>query len=1465
MKGKRLLCGFLSAALLLGSLAWPAPAAQAAQPDLENGLTGYYSFDDGTLVNSRGENQEASAITKGLGGYDGNVTYEENGKSGKAVRLVDYGLQLNQKDLGDEFTVSMWLKPNSELVENQNVLFLGYHDPENWFSVAGNAAPNATSAECKVWANGGEYKWKTFDTVTMASGNWHCLTLPGTSSTLTAYLNGEQVASGNTNHPLTGMNQDIYVGVTNWDKAFPGLVDEVRVYNRTLTEGELYQLYDNRAPEQILEEKGITVTKSLTMPVKRSESIEVQMPAVVREYGASVSFESSAPDVASVDRDGKVTAHKDGTAKITVTVTLNGVTKTAETAVTVAGTVEDSLTAHFEFEGNLDNGKGGQGAQAFVKGLTAGGNIAYADTGHTGKALSLNNYGLKLNQVNLGSEYTVSFWLKPNRDQAGNQCVLFLNRGGSGNNDQHWMALSGDAGSTYKIWAKGGSFQSHTTLFSPRITAQEWHQVTLTGTAGTVTAYVDGVKLGTSASNDPLSAAASDIYLGVNYWDAEFDGLMDDVKVYGLALNEEEIQSQAETEFNTLLGKKLQAEITLKNILGSGNTDADGIKYDLRLPVRLDGIEVSWESSHPQIIQPDGTVSNPSAATEVTLTAKAKAGMLQASAEYKVKVAVLERAELDALIAQAEALDTSNTSEVSGKRLQEAIAEAKAADSFSKVKTATEHLRVAMERLCPADTYVNPFAKVTEPPARALVRPNEARELFTLPENVKDAVDVTYVSGKPEIVTYADGRITGVAEGKAVVTAEVTARSDGWKMKYSTAVDVTASGPAGDYGDVLPEDIPEDGVIPEGVWIGGLAKAGYPYTGSAVTPAVRVYRHKTRLTADTDYTLRYENNTDAGTASVTVLGTGEEQAVLAKAEFTIQKADQSLSAALGEATIKIGQKTNVTIIGGGIGMPTYRSSNEQVAAVSPGGEVTGMAEGTAEITVSVSGDRNHNPGSASVTVTVTGESVIHREGFTVDPIPDQLYTGAAVKPEPQVYHDDTKLIKGVDYTVSYKNNVKAAVAEEAGRKAPVVIVKGKGLYTNKMEVPFTIRKPELTEKNLIAAKRYPEKTAYTPVVMMDGSVLKSGRDYKLEYQDSEGKKLKSRPNKIGSYFMKITGKGSCAGEFTFSYEIVAKDAAAAQSIAKMYATVDKMVYGGTEPAISLSTKKTNGAVLERHVDYEVIFANTGAKGTATATFVGIGDYTGILKKKFKVEADVLEDGWLSAPESASYKKGGSKPDVVLKAGDRVLVKGVDYTVSYKNNGKLSGDKDAQITVKGRGNYTGTLTRSFKVGPEDLQALANEGRIYVSDVVKKKKPSVTVYDSNGKKLSAGGDYKLEIDKNACTVTITSGKKGLYTAAEPIVISYRELEKSQIVTSVTLNKRAEGFPKQFEYTGREIELDKSWLKVKAGRKVLGTDEFEILGYVNNVEKGTATVIICGTGEYSGTRMLNFKIQSRRMVRN
>lgn len=60
----------------------------------------------------------------------------------------------------------------------------------------------------------------------------------------------------------------------------------------------------------------------------------------------------------------------------------------------------------------------------------------------------------------------------------------------------------------------------------------------------------------------------------------------------------------------------------------------------------------------------------------------------------------------------------------------------------------------------------------------------------------------------------------------------------------------------------------------DGLWIAGINKAGYPYTGEALRPAVRVYDKNTLLTEKTDYTIAYKNNTKAGRATITVTGKG---------------------------------------------------------------------------------------------------------------------------------------------------------------------------------------------------------------------------------------------------------------------------------------------------------------------------------------------------------------------------------------------------------------------------------------------------------------------------------------------------------------------------------------------------------------------------------------------------------------
>lgn len=486
------------------------------------------------------------------------------------------------------------------------------------------------------------------------------------------------------------------------------------------------------------------------------------------------------------------------------------------------------------------------------------------------------------------------------------------------------------------------------------------------------------------------------------------------------------------------------------------------------------------------------------------------------------------------------------------------------------------------------------------------------------------------------------------------------------------------------------------------------------------------------------------------------------------------------------------------------------------------------------------------------------------DGLWIAGLKDYTYTGKAIKPSLRVYYNNKRLKEDQDYTFKYKNNIKAA--EASNKKAPTVTIKGKGNFAGTAFVKFAIKQAQLPEEHLFAASIYPPGTRYTPAVILNGNILKIKTDYTITYfqyidntedtgNDTNIQKLSKQPVKEGSYCMQIAGKGSCNGIFTFDYTIASDKNSGAVSISGGKAVIGGMIYGDNIP---IPTLNVNGELLTPDTDYKVTFSNTNAKGTATAVFIGIGNYCGTLKKTFKVKPAPLPEGCVTVQNSVSYEKGGAQPEVSVVIKDNVsgekitLIKGKDYTVSCKNNKKL-GDT-AVVTVKGRGNYTGSCSESFSITAKDLNS--EDMRIYVSDAARGKKPAVTVYDSNGKKLASGSDYKAMINETEHTVEIIPGKNNLYTGTR--LITYEELDADKIITSVKLDK----YHKIFTYTGGEITLEKDWLTVKAGKKQLSANEFEIIGYVNNIEKGTATVIIQGINGYSGTKQINFKIKSHSM---
>ena len=122
--------------------------------------------------------------------------------------------------------------------------------------------------------------------------------------------------------------------------------------------------------------------------------------------------------------------------------------------------------------------------------------------------------------------------------------------------------------------------------------------------------------------------------------------------------------------------------------------------------------------------------------------------------------------------------------------------------------------------------------------------------------------------------------------------------------------------------------------------------------------------------------------------------------------------------------------------------------------------------------------------------------------------------------------------------------------------------------------------------------------------------------------------------------------------------------------------------------------------LVKDVDFTAAFENNINVGTATVTLTGIGLYTGTIKATFKIVPKSIKGAKVSGLKTLTYTGSTLKQKkVVVKDGKTKLVSGTDYKLSYKNNKKAG---KATIIIKGKGNYTGKLTKYFNIKPAQMK-------------------------------------------------------------------------------------------------------------------------------------------------------------------
>lgn len=552
------------------------------------------------------------------GGFDGgnaaavkngsNISLEEHADNGMAVRLGDASfLDVTAADGGSLLTGWDEVNVSFDLKGTDNLAWIFYAAPdtsaptypnEKYYAFLREAGKNNFIVQRYNNAGGRPAS----ASAGIGSGEWHHVEVQATEDHTVIFVDGVQTASQSSEYRLSDIlkgSSILQLGKANWNG---GEYSDMALDNLKITAS----ISDS-----------VTMEQNLELMVGRSKKLSVT--GYSRYASPEITYESDNEEVASVDAQGNVQGVAEGTAVITAVVSMQGAVKRLTASVNVAPKEEAKIVSSHDFD---DESIGSASAVA-GKFADYTGSLSFEE-GRMGKAVRLDGYGLRLNQKNVGLTYTVSMWMKHDDILKENQQILFLGHGD--NSSENWLDIAGDRGSnqTYQVWTRNTTATTGISGWnyldeSQKQAAGEWAMLTVTGNGTDFCAYLNGEPFaldggGSNAASlknaaSILSGEDQDIYIGINYWDSVFGGLVDDVTVYDQDLSAAEVQALYEKQYT-----EYEAE---HFTLG----DLSAVSDDLILPDASGKASITWNSDNEAVLANDGTVTRPDEDTAVTLTA----------------------------------------------------------------------------------------------------------------------------------------------------------------------------------------------------------------------------------------------------------------------------------------------------------------------------------------------------------------------------------------------------------------------------------------------------------------------------------------------------------------------------------------------------------------------------------------------------------------------------------------------------------------------------------------------------------------------------------------------------------------------------------------------------------------------------------------------------------------------------
>lgn len=207
--------------------------------NLQNGVVAFYTFGNGSLNDSSGNNYNLTNPTSAISGMDRagnpNCAYQFDDANDEFLKYTNPTF-LDNLPLNN-LSISFWFKSNDS--QASYGMFICRDDQISCTNYSRGEWSVGYSNSFKVLhlPNGGLYHHE------MQNTNWEHIVITSNSTNNQMYVNGVQVSSGIGSYSCPILNQgDLFIG-----KFYKGLIDDVIIYNRVISPSEVIELFNLNA------------------------------------------------------------------------------------------------------------------------------------------------------------------------------------------------------------------------------------------------------------------------------------------------------------------------------------------------------------------------------------------------------------------------------------------------------------------------------------------------------------------------------------------------------------------------------------------------------------------------------------------------------------------------------------------------------------------------------------------------------------------------------------------------------------------------------------------------------------------------------------------------------------------------------------------------------------------------------------------------------------------------------------------------------------------------------------------------------------------------------------------------------------------------------------------------------------------------------------------------------------------